>query len=209
LDHLTAEQVEGTMFIRISYEDPDPVSAKRIANTVSEVFSAFVSGSSAGDSQLSATVVEKAALPESLVSPRPFRNGLLTLVAGLVLCAVLTAGLPRSLAAEAAQIAEGLVEGSKVRVGQALTKVRQGAAQARALGRRHSALSEAERIKEQELLEALDRRGKLSALQVAMETSLSVEEANRMLHELAVRGHLEITVKSGKLVYGFWGKHAA
>src|SRR5215218_1747770 len=69
LDHLTAEQVEGTMFIRISYEDPDPVSAKRSTNTVSEVFSAFVSGSSAGDSQLSATVVEKAALSESPVSP--------------------------------------------------------------------------------------------------------------------------------------------
>jgi len=174
LDHLTAEQVEGTTFIRISYEDPDPVSAKRIANTVSEVFSAFVSGSSAGDSKISATVWEEAVVPESPASPRPFRNGLLTLVAGLVLCAVLTAGLPRSLAVGTAQIADGMVEGSKFRVGQALTNIRQGAAQARALGGRRAARREAEAIKEKKLLLALDRRGKLTVVEAALETALSV-----------------------------------
>jgi hypothetical protein len=31
-----------------------------------------------------------------------------------------------------------------------------------------------------------------------------VEEANRMLFELAVRGHLEVTVEHGKLLYSFW-----
>jgi hypothetical protein len=67
----------------------------------------------------------------------------------------------------------------------------------------------AERIKEKELLEALDRRGKLTAVEAALETSLSVEEANRMLFELATRGHLAVTVEDGKLLYSFWGEHEA
>jgi len=36
-----------------------------------------------------------------------------------------------------------------------------------------------------------------------------VEEANRMLFELAVGGHLEVTVEDGKLLYSFWGEHGA
>ena len=38
---------------------------------------------------------------------------------------------------------------------------------------------------------------------------LSVEEANRMLFDLAARGHLELTVEHGRLVYSFWGEHGA
>ena len=59
------------------------------------------------------------------------------------------------------------------------------------------------------MLEALDRRGKLTAVEAALETSLSVDEANRMLFELAARGHLEVTVEDGKLLYSFWGEHGA
>jgi capsular polysaccharide biosynthesis protein len=209
LDHLTAEQVEGTTFIRISYEDPDPVSAKRIANTVGEVFSALVSGSSAGDSKISATVWEEAAVPESPVSPRPLRNGLLTLIVGLSLAVVLPHGLPRSLAAEAARIADGLVESLRFKRDQVLTKVRQGAAQARALGGRRDALRKAEAIKEQELLEALERCGKLTALRAALETTLTVEEADRMLSDLAHQGHLQVGIEDGRPVYSFWDRDAA
>ena len=54
------------------------------------------------------------------------------------------------------------------------------------------------------LLEALARRGKLRAVEAALESSLSVEEANRMLFELAARGHLEVTVEHGRLYYAFW-----
>jgi hypothetical protein len=32
-----------------------------------------------------------------------------------------------------------------------------------------------------------------------------VGEANRILFELAVGGHLEVTVEYGKLLYSFWG----
>ncbi len=56
--------------------------------------------------------------------------------------------------------------------------------------------------------DALGRRGKLTAVEASLGTSLSVEEANRMLFELAARGHLEVTVEHGKLLYSFWGHDA-
>ena len=46
-------------------------------------------------------------------------------------------------------------------------------------------------------------------MEAALETSLSVEEANRMLFELAAKGHLEVMVERGKLLYSFWGEHGA
>ncbi len=38
----------------------------------------------------------------------------------------------------------------------------------------------------------------------ALETSLSVGEAERMLQALAAKGHLEVTVEHGRLVYALW-----
>jgi hypothetical protein len=58
------------------------------------------------------------------------------------------------------------------------------------------------------LLQALRRCGKLTAVEAAMETSLSVEEAERMLSDLAVRGHLEVTVEQGRLHYALWESDA-
>jgi hypothetical protein len=55
---------------------------------------------------------------------------------------------------------------------------------------------------------ALDRRGKLTAVEAALETSLSVEEAERMLQALAAKGHLRVTIEHGRLVYALW-KHRA
>ena len=46
---------------------------------------------------------------------------------------------------------------------------------------------------------------KLTAVEAALESSLSVEEADRMLSELAARGHLEVTVEHGGLYYAHWG----
>jgi hypothetical protein len=65
--------------------------------------------------------------------------------------------------------------------------------------------NEAERSKEKELLQALGRCGKLTAVEAALETSLSVEVTDRMLSELAARGHLEVTVEHGRLYYALWG----
>jgi len=67
-----------------------------------------------------------------------------------------------------------------------------------------SGTSGVEVAKEKELLEALRRRGALAAAGAALETSLSVEEADRMLSALAAQGHLEVRVERGRLLYSFW-----
>jgi hypothetical protein len=58
--------------------------------------------------------------------------------------------------------------------------------------------------KEKELLEALRRRGALTAAGVALETSLSVEEADQILSTLAAKGHLEVRAERGRLLYSLW-----
>ena len=58
--------------------------------------------------------------------------------------------------------------------------------------------------KERELLEALRDRGELIPAQAAVETSLSVREADEMLKELAEGGHLEVRVRGGALSYSLW-----
>ncbi len=192
LDNLAIEHVEGTNFIRLTYEGTNVVLATDIVNTVGEVSSERISETRAADSNLTATPYVKARVPDAPtpVSPNPLRNGLLTLALGTILCGGLTLALPGVAASVAGKLG-----------GQA---VRQGVGQAGIPRRRHGGSSEAEGIKEQELLEALDRRGKLTAVEAALETSLSVEEANRMLFELAARGHLKVTVEHGKLLYSFW-----
>lgn len=59
-------------------------------------------------------------------------------------------------------------------------------------------------IKERELLEALRDRGELTPAQAAVETSLTVREADRMFKQLAEGGHLEIRVQDGTLSYSLW-----
>jgi capsular polysaccharide biosynthesis protein len=197
LNNLTVEHLEGTSFIRLTYEGTNPVLATHIVNTMAEVSSERISETSrTAGSDLTASVYEKAVVPDNPtpVSPHPLRNGLLTLVTGLVLCVGLVVALP----GVAASVADK-------RGGQA---VRQGVGQAGVLGRWHRDNSIVERIKEKKLLRTLGRRGKLTAVEAALATSLSVEEANRMLFELAAKGHLEVTVEHGKLLYSFW-EHGA
>jgi hypothetical protein len=55
--------------------------------------------------------------------------------------------------------------------------------------------------KERELLEALRDRRELTPAHAAVETSLSVKEADEMLKELAEGGHLEVRVRGGALSY--------
>ena len=38
----------------------------------------------------------------------------------------------------------------------------------------------------------------------ALETTLTVEEADRMLSDLAAKGHLEVRVERGRLLYSLW-----
>jgi hypothetical protein len=58
--------------------------------------------------------------------------------------------------------------------------------------------------KERELLEALRREGELTPARAAMETSLTVAEADKMLKELVEGGHLEVRVRGGGLFYSLW-----
>lgn len=58
--------------------------------------------------------------------------------------------------------------------------------------------------KEKELLGAIERRGELTPARAAMETSLTVAEADQMLGEFANKGYLVARVNSGSLVYALW-----
>ena len=58
--------------------------------------------------------------------------------------------------------------------------------------------------KERELLRALREHEEISPTQAAIETSLTVEEADGMLKDLASKGHLDVRVRGGGMFYGLW-----
>jgi len=57
------------------------------------------------------------------------------------------------------------------------------------------------KVKERELLEALAGRGELTPTTAAMRTSLTVDEASKMLEELTRKGHLKMQVEDGVMAY--------
>jgi DNA-binding CsgD family transcriptional regulator len=57
------------------------------------------------------------------------------------------------------------------------------------------------REKEEELLGALEERGRLTPTTAAMWTSLTVDEASKMLDSLASKGYLELRTEKGDLAY--------
>jgi hypothetical protein len=58
--------------------------------------------------------------------------------------------------------------------------------------------------KEKEVLEALARHGELTPARAALETSLSVAEADKVLSGLAKEGHIEVRARDGRLGYALW-----
>jgi hypothetical protein len=76
------------------------------------------------------------------------------------------------------------------------------------LSEQRAEMASARSTGERELLEALMREGEISPARAAMETSLSVTEADAVLKELAETGHLEMRVRGGGLFYAFWGNTA-
>ena len=58
--------------------------------------------------------------------------------------------------------------------------------------------------KEKELLRAMAQHGEITAAKAALETSLSVAEADRMLSGLARDGHVEVRAREGRLGYALW-----
>ena len=63
--------------------------------------------------------------------------------------------------------------------------------------------SDDRKLKEQELLHAIAERGHLTPTTAAMRTSLTVDEASKMLEGLARKGHLELQVEDDTMTYAF------
>ncbi len=181
LQNMTAEPEPATLFVNISYKDSDPQRAQLIANTIGQVVSDEASEVSVGASVITATVWAPAKLPKNPVSPNPVRNMLLALV---------TWGL-----------LSGLLITARASLGNILRLPRKNVFPEYAAGSLEAA-------KEQELLEALGRSpsGELTAAGAALETSLTVEEADRMLFRLAAKGHLRVRASEtgGGVFYSFW-----
>jgi ATP/maltotriose-dependent transcriptional regulator MalT len=57
------------------------------------------------------------------------------------------------------------------------------------------------KAKERELLRTLVERGELTPTMAAMRTSLTVDEASKMLEELARKGHLKLRAEDGIMAY--------
>ena len=57
------------------------------------------------------------------------------------------------------------------------------------------------KVKERELLHILAERGELTPTMAAMRTSLTVDEASKMLQKLAQKGHLKLRVEDGIMAY--------
>jgi ATP/maltotriose-dependent transcriptional regulator MalT len=62
------------------------------------------------------------------------------------------------------------------------------------------------REKEKELLRALEERGEITPAAAAMRTSLTVEEASKMLDKLAAKGHMHVLNQDGVLAYTLFRK---
>ena len=58
------------------------------------------------------------------------------------------------------------------------------------------------------LLAVLDSGGRLTSVEAALHTSISVEEAEDMLSRLAERGHLMVESRDGALFYVLPGRHS-
>jgi hypothetical protein len=198
LENLSVEQEGSTVFIQLSYKDADPERAQRIVNTVGVVSSERIPEVIGSAYDITVTMYEDALVPGSPASPDPVRNAALALILGLMvapfLAILMTArgDVATSIGDSAHQIARS--------VGRTASMTRGTPA--------GEPMTEA--AKEREVLEALGRLGELTAAEAALETSLTVEEAERVLSGLAAKGHLRVRVlgNPGGIFYSFWERDA-
>jgi capsular exopolysaccharide synthesis family protein len=85
LDRLSVEQIAATQYILVSYRDPDPQRAQLVANTIGEEFSQQISKVGPSANAITATVWDRANLPQSPVSPNLLLNVSLALFLGILL----------------------------------------------------------------------------------------------------------------------------
>lgn len=125
-------------------------------------------------------------------------SSLLPFAGSVVLGAVLLRDSGAAEASAAVAVAPGAERGPAIRrVARALRTTRSPVGtSATAAGR------------EKELLGELRRHGELTVAGAALETSLTVEEADQMLSALAAKGHLEVRIEQGRLLYSLWERDA-
>ena len=86
LDNVEVQQIKASQFIQIDYTDTNADRARRVANAIGDALSERMSEiNAAGDATITATVWDRAALPNEPSRPAPVRNGVLALVAGVLL----------------------------------------------------------------------------------------------------------------------------
>jgi capsular exopolysaccharide synthesis family protein len=85
LSHLSAEQVNASQFVQISYTDSDPQRAQQVVNAVAEVLSRQISEKASISGGVTVSVWETAVVPDAPVSPNLLRIALVALIAGLML----------------------------------------------------------------------------------------------------------------------------
>jgi capsular polysaccharide biosynthesis protein len=83
--NLTVEQVNATQVIQVSYTDTNPARAQQIANAVGDVFTEQVSKTSASSNPVTATVWERAELPDKPVNTNPVLYGFVAFAVGALL----------------------------------------------------------------------------------------------------------------------------
>jgi capsular polysaccharide biosynthesis protein len=84
-ENLVIAQIEGTRYLSFSYTDPDPDTARAVANDAARVFAREAPEASGMASEAQAKVSAYAVTPAALEGPDPLRVGLLALVVGLML----------------------------------------------------------------------------------------------------------------------------
>ena len=71
--------------------------------------------------------------------------------------------------------------------------------------RQHSSIRDGreshDKSTQRQLLEVIEANGETTPARAALQTSLTVEEAEQLLSDLAQRGHLDVRVEGSKLVY--------
>jgi capsular polysaccharide biosynthesis protein len=85
LGSLQAESIQKSSFIQVTYTDTSPERAQEVVNAIGEVFPERVSQLNPSETELFATMWERAEKPNGSVSPDILRNGLIGLVLGLML----------------------------------------------------------------------------------------------------------------------------
>ena len=194
VENLSVGQEGSTVLIQLSYKDADPGKVQRIVNTVGVVSSERIPEAT-GNADITVTMYEDALVPTNPASPDPLRNAALALILGLMVAPVLAILMS----------ARGDVATS---IGDSAHQIARSVVGRTASGTRGTPAGEpmTEAAKEREVLEALGRLGELTAAEAALETSLMVEEAERVLSGLAAKGHLRVRVlgNPGGIFYSFW-----